>query len=132
MQASSLGLLLYPLSYSPREDACIIPHRPGEMQSRCACWQTLLSSLFTCVAICCILVRKISAYCLLRGIQMSEEQPHKHRRWRGPIIAFVLGIPVISSVIVTSITLLFLYSANALRLSWDSLGAIGLSLRSEE
>lgn len=59
---------------------------------------------------------------------MSEEQPPKQHRWRGPILSFVLGIPIAGAIIVTAVTILFLDNAGDLNLTWASAGAIGLSL----
>ncbi len=59
---------------------------------------------------------------------MSAQEPPKQHRWRGPILGFVLGIPVAGSIIVTTVTILFLDNAGDLNLTWASAGAIGLSL----
>jgi hypothetical protein len=58
---------------------------------------------------------------------MSEQQPKRHN-WRGPIILFALGIPLVGAIVVTVVTIIFLQNAGDLHLTWASTGAIGLSL----
>jgi hypothetical protein len=65
---------------------------------------------------------------LYKGVAMSDQEPPKQHRWRGPIISFVLGIPIAGAIIVTAVTILFLDNAGDLNLTWASAGAIGLSI----